>query len=83
MKNHSERSIAMIYSPDIEKKCALCQKARLVKEGDCDKIVCEHKKDLLDINTPACKRFEYDIFKREVRRRKEFSTNVSAEDFEL
>ena len=74
---------SMIYSPDIEKKCALCQKARIISEGNEEKIFCEYKGKMLDISSDACKKFDYDIFKRKVRRRKEFSADVSAQDFEL
>ena len=70
----------MIYSPDIEKKCALCLFSKKI-EGDM--LFCEKRRKIFSQDAQGCKKFDYDIFKRSVRRRPEFKTNVSAEDFKL
>ena len=70
----------MIYRPDIEKKCALCLYAKKMEE---EMFFCEKKKKFVKLDEMGCKKFDYDIFKKTVRRRPSLASNVSAEDFEL
>lgn len=73
----------MIYSPDINKKCALCQRARLLNDGEGEILLCELKGKTFPIDTDGCRRFEYDIFKRKVKRRKTYVSDVKEEDLLL
>ena len=70
----------MIYSPDIEKKCALCIYSKKTED---EIYFCEKKKKFVKLDEMACKKFEYDIFKKQVRRRPHLSTSVLPEDFTL
>lgn len=70
----------MIYSQDIDKKCAVCQYAE--KQGE-DEIYCAKKKQTVPFNSDACDKFCYDILKRNTRRRKKLKTNFNPEDFKL
>lgn len=69
----------MIYSPDIEKKCALCLFAKKIED---EQFFCEKKKKFVRLDD-TCKKFDYDIFKKTVRRRPSLSVSVSPEDFKL
>ena len=69
-----------MYSQDIPKICTFCQYSRRL---DDDKVYCEKKKRDFEITQEACKKYKYDILKREVRRKKSFKTDLKPEDFEL
>ncbi|HIT84680.1 MAG TPA: hypothetical protein IAA60_02115 [Candidatus Ornithomonoglobus intestinigallinarum] len=71
----------MIYSDDIEKICALC----VYSEKRSNTLVfCAHLGQCVGASDSACKRYKYDILKREVRRRRPLDTNkLSEEDFKL
>ena len=73
----------MIYSPDINKKCALCQRAKILNDGDKEVILCELKGKTLPFDSDGCTKFDYDIFKRKVKRRKAYINNVEEEDLSL
>ncbi len=73
----------MIYSPDINKKCALCQKAKLLNDNDGEILLCALKGKTLPVDNDGCRKFEYDIFKRKVKRRKAYISNVKEEDLLL
>lgn len=70
----------MIYSQEINKICAVCAKAR--KHSN-DEMYCEIKKQPVPMNGEACKKFSYDIMKRNVRRMRKLKTDFKAEDFSL
>lgn len=70
----------MIYSQEINKICALCQKARI--ESD-EEIFCTKKGRKFPSNNEACKKFSYDILKRPVKRMRRLRTNFKKEDFAL
>lgn len=70
----------MIYSQEINKICALCQKAQKHSE---EEMYCEIKKQAVPMDGEACKKFSYDIMKRHVRRMKKLKTDYKAEDFSL
>lgn len=70
----------MVYSSDIEQKCALCRHSKKI-DGKELEVVCE-KKGVVS-STYVCKKFKYDIFKKKVRRRKPLDTDYSPEDFSI
>lgn len=70
----------MIYGKDIEKVCSLCVYSQ--KNGEED-VMCVRKKSKLRKVNDTCRHFKYDIFKRHVRRHKDFATDLTPEDFEL
>ncbi|MEE1225203.1 MAG: hypothetical protein UH081_08090 [Clostridia bacterium] len=73
----------MIYSPDINKICALCVKAKKIP-GNETHMQCTHRNgEVVPLNKEACDFFAYDILKRPVRRRKKSTGNFSPEDFQL
>lgn len=69
----------MIYSKEIDKKCAVCVHAEIRGED----IYCAKKKQAVPLTEDACDRFSYDILKRHVRRAKKLKTNFNPEDFTL
>ncbi len=73
----------MIYSPDINKKCALCRKAKLLNGDEGEILLCELKGKTFPTDNDGCKKFEYDIFKRKVKRRKAYISSVKEEDLLL
>ena len=70
----------MIYSDEINKTCYLCSHAQIA-EGDV--VFCNLKKKNIAKPQDGCKLFDYDIFKKTVRRKKQFKTDFSPEDFTL
>lgn len=70
----------MIYSTEINKICALCRMAR--SENDTE-IFCEKKRKNFPANNDACKKFEYDILKKKVKRMRALQTGFKKEDFTL
>ena len=70
----------MIYSDDINRICALCQNADERTEDD---MFCSLHNKNVSKTDEACKKFVYDIFKKQVRRKKRLKTNFTAEDFTL
>lgn len=70
----------MIYSTEINKICALCQKAR--REND-EEMFCTKKNKTVPTSGEACKKFSYDILKRPVRRMRRLKTNFKKEDFTI
>lgn len=70
----------MIYSQDINKICAVCQKAH--KYSD-EEMYCDIKKQAVPVNGKACERFSYDILKRHVKRMRKLKTDFKPEDFAL
>lgn len=72
----------MIYSEDINKVCALCQHADFINDNDAA-MHCRIKNVNVDKSHPDCGNFEYDIFKKQVRRKKRLKTEFSADDFKL
>lgn len=71
----------MIYSPDINKICALCQHSSAVK-GDAEHLKCSVRACYMPIDG-TCDEFLYDIFKKPTRRRRRLKNKFSAEDFSL
>ncbi len=70
----------MMYSPDIEQKCALCRYSKKI-DGVDRELVCE--KFGVVASSYVCKKFKYDIFKKKVKRRKPIDTNYSPDDFSI
>lgn len=60
-----------MYSPDIEKICALCVHARPEK-GVSTHVACTVKGGFMPCSKDGCENFSYDIFKKKVRRKKAF-----------
>jgi len=58
-----------MYSPDIEKICALCVNAKAVK-GIAEHMACDVHGGYVPCSREACDKFKYDIFKKKVRRHK-------------
>lgn len=71
----------MIYSEDINKICALCRSAEVLQDNE-DELFCSSRKKNVPINN-TCKKFEYDIFKKTVHRKRRLKTDFSPEDFSL
>ncbi len=72
-----------MYSPDIEKICALCVHASFEK-GINTHVSCSVKGGFMPCSKTGCDSFIYDIFKKKVRRKKAFSPGgYSPEDFKL
>ena len=72
----------MIYSNDINKVCALCRSAERIENNE-DEMFCTIKKQSVSASAGDCKKFDYDIFKKVVHRKKRLKTGFSAEDFSL
>lgn len=70
----------MIYSQNINKICAVCQRAH--KYSD-DEMYCDIKRQPVPLGDTACDKFIYDILKRRVRRMKKPNTDFKPEDFSL
>lgn len=70
----------MIYSDDINRICALCQNAEKIND---EEIRCRFYGKSMSGSSDACKKFAYDIFKKQVRRKRKLKTNFSADDFKL
>lgn len=72
----------MIYSDEINKVCALCANADFI-EGNEESMHCRLKDANVDKSTADCGKFVYDIFKKQVRRKRRIKTDFTPEDFEL
>ena len=70
----------MIYSDNINRVCGLCCHAE--KRTD-DEMFCDLHKKTVPLSAPDCGRFEYDIFKKPVHRKRRLKTAFSADDFSL
>lgn len=73
----------MIYSDDINRVCGLCCHANIQGDSESDTVYCTLKKKSTDKAQACCKKFVYDIFKKQVRRKKRLKNDFSAEDFTL
>lgn len=64
-----------------ENRCGFCVYGKLM--ADNEHIICQKRKNIYEFND-ICKKFEFDILKKDVRRRKkpDFS-KFSPENFEL
>lgn len=71
----------MIYSEDINKICGVCKRAH--KTGSEDEMHCEVKRKSVPSGGEACAKFQYDIMKRHVRRRKKLKSDFNPEDFQI
>jgi len=58
-----------MYSPDIEKICAVCVNAKAVK-GIMTHMACDIHGGYVPCRKDACESFKYDIFKKKVKRHK-------------
>lgn len=72
----------MIYSENINKVCGLCVNAESI-DGNDESMFCTVKKENVGISDTECKKFQYDIFKKKVRRKKRLKTNYDPNDFKL
>lgn len=70
----------MIYSADINRICALCRNAEKLND---DEIYCSMLRENMSASYSDCPSFDYDIFKKTVKRKKRLKTNFSAKDFSL
>ncbi len=69
-----------MYSPNIEKICALCVYAQ--KTDDPMQFLCKKKGDVRYNYT--CKKFRYDIFKKKLPPRRSLNEqNYTADDFSI
>ena len=64
-----------------ENTCACCEHAKVL--SDCEQVICNKRKNLY-VASHCCKKFKFDIFKKDVRRQRvpEF-TKFKKEQFEL
>ena len=64
-----------------ESTCAFCEYAKVLT--DCEQVICSKKKNLY-VSSHSCKKFKFDILKKDVRRLKvpEFQ-KFTKEQFEL
>lgn len=69
-----------IYSDEIPKICSFCA---FSDKYDDDSVYCRKKMKNTDIDAEACKYYKYDILKRAVRRKRQFSVDLNPEDFEI
>lgn len=76
-----EKHSSGLYSENIDKICALCRKSKPVSGSDTH-LSCSVRDEFVPLRG-TCGDFEYDIFKKPVRRRKKLKTDFSAEDFRL
>ena len=60
-----------MYSPNIEKICALCIHAKPEK-GIITHVSCTVKGGFMPCSREGCEKFSYDIFKKKVCRKKPF-----------
>lgn len=70
-----------IYSKDIEKICRLCVHSKIAK-GVSDYVLCSNDNGYYKLNH-TCNLFKYDILKKQVRRKKDFESKFTADDFTL
>lgn len=71
----------MIYSPEINKICAVCVNAVRIA-GDESHMRCSLR--LADVSvSDTCRKFKYDIMKKPTRRRRKLNTGYSPDDFTL
>ena len=70
----------MIYSENINKVCGLCVRAE--KRTD-DEMRCLLRQKTVGITEPGCGKFEYDIFKKKVHKKRRLKTNFTENDFTL
>ena len=73
----------MIYSEDINKICGLCVHAKKAKGSETHMHCGIHNGEYVAVSREACEKFEYDVFKRPVRRRKKSAGHFKPEDFML
>lgn len=70
----------MLYSDEINKICGLCIFASEI-DGEREKMQCSKKRKSVNFDY-HCRKFQYDIFKKQVRRKKKLKT-YNPSDFEL
>lgn len=71
-----------MYSPDIEKICAVCVNAKPVK-GIMTHMACSVHGGYVPCSKDACDSFGYDIFKKKVKRHKNLDKTYDPEAFKL
>ncbi|MBQ3426880.1 MAG: hypothetical protein IJH37_07025 [Clostridia bacterium] len=70
----------MIYSDDINRVCGLCTHSDKLTESA---LRCRLHRKNVSVTDPDCGKFEYDIFKKTVRRKKRLKTGFDPKDFSL
>ena len=70
----------MIYSEDISRVCGLCRHADKLTD---DEMRCRLHRKNVSVTAADCGKFDYDIFKKTIRRKKRLKTDFSAGDFSL
>ena len=71
----------MIYSPEINKICAVCVNAVKIA-GDDSRMRCSLKHADVALSD-TCRKFKYDILKKQTRRRRKLNSGFTPEDFIL
>ncbi len=71
-----------MYSPDIDKICAVCINAEAAK-GVPTHMACRVHGGYVPASKEACESFGYDIFKKKVSRKKSVKKEYNPEDFKL
>ena len=70
----------MIYSENISRVCGLCRHADKLTENE---LRCRLKRKNVAVTDADCGKFDYDIFKKTVRRKKRLKTEFDPKDFSL
>ena len=70
----------MIYSENINRVCGLCRHADRLTD---DEMRCRLRRKNVSVTAADCGKFDYDIFKKTVRRKKRLRTKFTADDFSL
>lgn len=70
-----------LWDENQESTCAFCEYARVL--SDCEQVICNKRKNLYQASY-SCKKFKFDILKKDVRRQRapEFK-KFKKEQFEL
>jgi len=71
----------MIYSPDINRICALCKMSEPMK-GTAEHLRCTRSGGIMPPEG-SCEHFDYDIFKKPTHRKRRLKNKFKADDFKL
>ena len=75
-----KEGVNLIYSDNINRVCGLCVHAE--KRTD-EEMRCTLRQKTVGISEPDCGKFEYDIFKKKVHKKRRLKTEFTAADFTL
>ena len=71
----------MIYSPDINRICALCKMSERIT-GTTEHLHCTRSGDIMPPDG-SCGFFDYDIFKKPTHRKRRLKNKFRSDDFKL